>query len=314
VARAHTEAAVIAPRAAEQACVICGEAFSPRSRVQVTCGAQRCRDRRAYLVEIAKPEAVARNRERFRAWAETHRNVRTSNAWLRGAPPAPPFLPGGGSEIVITPHPQFPIELRNTRHLHGAVSQVLGVPHDPHLPLFALVPWACRSGWAVHIHRDDVAKKALGRSWHGTLFSREVEVRLPHRVRVRAPRGIRRGHQRVRVDAITPVVLRDSREHNGHTAPTAGLLLGSLVTGSLAIPHRMGVQVRREDVCLELIERRTQPETVPLLGKYGNIRGWVGYAVLEVNATARWLLEVAGRIGLGGRTALGFGRVIVRDA
>lgn len=43
-------------------------------------------------------------------------------------------------------------------------------------------------------------------------------------------------------------------------------------------------------------------------------RGWEGSCVVEVNAPARWMLECDALVGLGGRTALGFGRVRVSPA
>jgi hypothetical protein len=63
---------------------------------------------------------------------------------------------------------------------------------------------------------------------------------------------------------------------------------------------------------MTLVDAQTEREEVLLRGKVGPVRGWSGSVVVETNAVGRWLLECAGRgLGLGGRTAFGFGRVRV---
>ena len=66
-------------------------------------------------------------------------------------------------------------------------------------------------------------------------------------------------------------------------------------------------------VLLEMVDAETQPATVQLGGKFHGIRGWTGHVIVEGNAVARWLVQCAGLVGLGGRTALGFGRVRVME-
>lgn len=296
-----------------RACAACGRDYRPLFRGQATCGWHRCVRRVNYLRKREDPAWVERNRANNRAWAATHRSVTRANPWLRGGPAVPALLPGGMCEIDLSPAPRWPVELRNTRHLHGLITTIIGDPHDPHLPAWALVPRRdaqSRSHWAAWFLRDDLAQRMSGAHGRAEFFGVQTDVRLGEVVSAASP-TVRRGHQRVRVDAVTPVVLRS--EQTMHTAPTEAMLLGALVGGSCSVPNRIGWadRVDTSDARLVLRERDTQPEGVETGGKYGTVRGWVGSVDLEVNAVARWLLEVAALVGLGGRTAFGFGRIRV---
>lgn len=116
----------------------------------------------------------------------------------------------------------------------------------------------------------------------------------------------------MRIDTLTPVVIqKDGRSHL-YTAPTSETLLGTL---SASLMPRLGLGRNGSDLRLILHERHTEPEKVWCGDKLGLVHGWSGYAVVEINAPARWLLEVAARgPGLGGRTAFGFGRIRVTEA
>jgi CRISPR/Cas system endoribonuclease Cas6 (RAMP superfamily) len=84
----------------------------------------------------------------------------------------------------------------------------------------------------------------------------------------------------------------------------------------MMIPKRIGLLVDESTVRLELVERDTLPSTLSLAGRdgsLGNMRGWVGYVIVDCNAPAHWLLEVAARIGFGGTTSFGFGRIKVTE-
>jgi CRISPR/Cas system endoribonuclease Cas6 (RAMP superfamily) len=81
-------------------------------------------------------------------------------------------------------------------------------------------------------------------------------------------------------------------------------------------PKRIGLLVDPDTVRLELVERATIPSTLNLAGRtgrLGNMRGWVGHVIVDCNAPAHWLLEVAARIGFGGTTSFGFGRIKVSE-
>ena len=229
--------------------------------------------------------------------------------WSLGAPAPWTHIPGGACAISVTPHPKWPIELRNTRGLHGAISTILGElgeAHHTHFPLFALIPW--KSGWAVHWNTEGGAR-LTGGTFEAALFDRPTRFHFGPLVRLRAPTGIRRARQRVRLDTVTPAIIRNDGGAVPCTRPTA-LSIVSALTGSYQ--WRLGIKhLRAEDLCVELVDAATSPSRTPLGGKYGDVPGWDGSVTLDVNAPARWLLEVASRIGFGGRTAFGFGRIRV---
>jgi len=77
------------------------------------------------------------------------------------------------------------------------------------------------------------------------------------------------------------------------------------------LPDRLGTSVCNAE--LRLVERHTEARHVPIGGKYGTVSGWVGYVILDCNAPAYWLLKAAETLGLGGRTAFGFGRIKVTE-
>jgi len=249
---------------------------------------------------------IAKNRERNRAWCAQHRGVRNRNVWLLGPPAYPEHLPGGGFEIDLSPAPQWPIELRNTRALHGLMTDLIGVPHHPTIPGFALVAWPRGCGWGLWSQLPQVVAIA-GRTHEGVLFERPTAVRCGPLVRVKTPVVRTRGRRRLRVDALTPVLVR-ANAGSMHTHPTAANLSSTLAAW---LPRRIGLDVRDSDAPITIIESQTEPATVQTGGKYGCSRGWVGHVVVETNAVGHWLLELGARIGLGGRVAFGFGRVRV---
>jgi CRISPR/Cas system endoribonuclease Cas6 (RAMP superfamily) len=186
------------------------------------------------------------------------------------------------------------------------ITNLLDVPHENNT-VFSLVPWNAGCGWGVYIRTDAWAAIANKRV-EARLFKQELEVRFSPLRRLRAPIVEKRGRQQIRVEAITPVCTRNSGGSTTYTAPTADNICNSMFNHTTA---RLGIVVPQGTICIELIHRDTTAESVTIGGKFGPMRGWVGTVDLEVNAVARWLLEVSGIIGLGGRTALGFGRVRV---
>jgi hypothetical protein len=289
-------------------CVICASEFAPCSRVQVTCGASKCRNRRAYLAEKARPEVVEENRERCRRWYAAKHGEPDANPWLDAAPAYGLFLPGGAMELRVDPHPRWPVEHRNVRALHGMLSDMTGHDHQQ-TPRFALMPLRTRFGWGVYVREEALARSLAGRAIEAKLYDRPVHVNTSLLWRLRSPTLPKRGRQRVRIDAITPVCVRNDGEMT-YTKPTAVNFVSSLARH---LAPRLGLDVQIEGLRVEIIESNTEPATVQLGGKYGAIRGWTGGVVLEVNAAAAWLIRCAALIGLGGRVAFGFGRIIVRE-
>lgn len=244
-------------------------------------------------------------------WCEAHRSCRRMQPWLSGAPPYSAHLPGGATAISMSPVPQWPIELRNTRALHGAITSILDEPHE-RWPKWALIPW--QRSWAVYWLTPSGAALALSER-EGVLFDRPTRFRFGPLVRFRTPTVEKRGRHRVRIDTVTPIVWTDNGRTTPVTCPTATNVANSLSTefARRLAPSDLWYEWVRARVRVNLLERATQPAHVPIGGKYGTVSGWQGSLVLEVNATARWLLLVAERMGLGSRTAFGFGRVRVSE-
>lgn len=275
-------------------CVMCGTPFVPHSPNQVT------HDRTC---------ANRARRERCRRWAGVHRGCTESHPWLLGPPPFAPYLPGCAATITLTPEPRWPVALRNARALHGVLTKLSDRPHDAHLPGWSLFPYA--DGWAVYWQIPEGEPLVAARAHRVNVFNGDRMLTFGPLLRVKAPTVRRRGHQRVRVDAITPVVVRSMGGRVARLTPDAPSIISALTR---FYPQRLGLEIPPEHVCVEVLSHETFQEVVPVGGKWGLVRGWVGHCVLEVNAVARWLLECADRgLGLGGRTALGFGRVRVTE-
>jgi len=292
------------------ACDGCNETFVPQSSRHTFCS-DRCRWRQR---ERHDPSHIANNRRRNARWSALHRAVKQSNPWLLGAPPFEEYLPGGGLEIFFEPHMVF--EHRHLSALHGVITSITG-PHDRNVPNFVLVPWPRGCGWGVYLRSGEQARE-LARTRHNMrLGSGRTTLRFGDLNRIRAPRVTKRGHRRLRIDAVTPVCVRCTQGCDGtqklYTAPTSGNLRSTL---ALMTPKRLGLLVDESSVKLEMLSRETIPATFSLAGRdgrLGNMRGWTGHVIVDCNAVAHWLLLVAERIGYGGTTSFGFGRIRVTD-
>jgi CRISPR/Cas system endoribonuclease Cas6 (RAMP superfamily) len=108
---------------------------------------------------------------------------------------------------------------------------------------------------------------------------------------------------------VTPVVIRNSGERT-HILPTAGNILSTLCVW---LPRRLGLELPQDAATLQVLERHTQEQWTQMGEKYGRQGGFVGWLVVDTNAVGHWLLKVAEGIGLGGKTAFGFGRIRVSD-
>jgi hypothetical protein len=290
-------------------CPACGIRFHPMHRRQRTCGARVCQYRLAESRRRLQPgwrNRVWRMRARCESWATEHRNVTARNDWLAGAPPSGSYLPGGIVQLAVSPPPQWPVVHRNIRAVHGMISALTG-GHTGRNPRFSLLPFPSPFGWAVYLNSDEGAMRFAVKRLDGELYGRSVVITTGSLIRLKSPTVARRGHVRLRLDAITPVCVRSGLTIC--TAPTAHSLVSAL---TVEFPERLGLL--REDAArikLDVIERATESSAVPLGGKYGLVRGWIGHCIVETNAVGHWLLLCAERIGLGARTAFGFGRVRV---
>lgn len=293
-------------------CAFCARPFTITSITgrQFYCS-ESCKEKAAWRRERTKPRIVALNRERCRAWAAANRAVKASNAWLLGAPPHGEFLPGGAFSIKISPTPQWPIELRNTRALHGLATTLLGKPHEPGAPGFALIPSdRAECGWGLYVPTSD-ARRFANFTTEAVLFDKTVAVTTGPFFELKAPNVIRRGRRRLRIDCLTPVVIRSQGGTVRHVVPHASNLLSTLGTWT---PQRVGVTIGTSDATMVLIERETHAEWTQMGGKYGATAGFIGHLIVECNAVSEWLLRCCETIGFGGKTAFGFGRIKVSDA
>ena len=236
-----------------------------------------------------------------------------ADPWALPSPAFGTHLPGAGFVIHIEPRPVRAVELGQARALHGLITALLDEPHVPGAPAWALVPWHEGSGWGVYLRSEEHVTR-LGRREHdGRLFDRPVRMRLGGPIRLRAPAPISAGRYLLRIDAVTPVCVRHnitgSKAKTVHLIPTSENLLSALTQ---AFPARLGLDgFDPAGAALRLVCRATTAERVRCGQHLGQIRGWTGSVVVEVNAVAAWLLHAAAQVGLGGRTALGVGRVRV---
>lgn len=208
----------------------------------------------------------------------------------------------------MSPAPRWAIEHRNIRLLHAIATGLIGRGHHPTMPDFALVPWHTGIGWGLYMRHEEDARRLAGKAFPVRLADQHAELRCGPLWRLKAPQVKKRGRRKIRVDALTPICIRNDAGSTTYTAPTANVLRGTLEAWT---PRRLGLEVREGEVTLDLIERGTQPTTLDLGGKFGVVRGWVGYVVVETNAVGEWLLRAAEHIGYGGRCAFGFGRIRV---
>lgn len=304
------------PAAAVLNCDECGsEIEHPRTRTQRFCSAayrERARESRRRL----RPEQVAATRARCREWSRSRGETKRKRPWLLGAPPAPKMMPGGTVGIGVWPPPKWPLEHRNIRALHGMVTSLTGPHRTDNVSRFSLLPARHGIQWATYLGEDALADELSGAQREARLFDRDVIVQLTPAMRWQYPRVERRGKRQLRIDAITPVCVRSngrtSGERPSYTAPSGGNLASTL--DQMLVPRLTGVAFEPGSICLRMIYRATEARTVHVGGKLGVTRGWVGHCIVEANAVGEWLLRCAAVMGLGGRTAWGFGRVVVSDA
>lgn len=287
-------------------CMTCGKTVPRIAPGQRTCGNDICR----YSLRIATPEGAAKNRERCRRWGEEHRNVRNRNAWLVGQPIFGQHLPGGAMLISVSPRLRWPMEHRNVRGLHGLISVVLADGHTLGAPTFAIGPVDTRFGWGTFVWGDERARSIAGKQFDGRIFEQKIRVAFSPLMRIKSPKIERRGHRKLLIDAVTPVCSQSTDRTITRTVPN-----GSTIETALCnVAERLNITAfEREHVKVDVVSHTTQVGTVFLGDKYGVVRGWVGQIVVDTNAVGHWLLKVCETVGLGGRTAFGFGRVKVSE-
>jgi CRISPR/Cas system endoribonuclease Cas6 (RAMP superfamily) len=131
-------------------------------------------------------------------------------------------------------------------------------------------------------------------------------------VRWKSPVVKTRRKHAVTLEAVTPVIIRSMGGRIHRLTPTSDCLQGSL-GGSWV--QRFGLEFldREKLIRVEVVKTRTETVVTDLGGKFGKVPGWIGRVDLLINAPGLWLLRTAERLGLGSRTAFGFGRIVVTD-
>lgn len=211
-----------------------------------------------------------------------------------------------GAILSITLHPQERATRKGVTALHGMVSTIRAKNHHPHQADFALFPSHAGSGWSIYLPSDDEVRDLAGTEHRVKVGERSAKLLfgLPRAV----PDGpCVRGRQRLRLHAISPVVIRSMGGKVARTEPT-GESLTSTLRGTLA--RRIGVPLDGVDVLVTADHSRPVLEHMP---KLGYVRGWVGSVDVDASERAAALLYAAQHVGLGGRVGYGCGRVIVEE-
>jgi hypothetical protein len=212
-----------------------------------------------------------------------------------------------------------------TGPLHAVLSALDGRPHHDTDPRWSLVPTDAGYGWAV-VWRDDMGAQLMGTEHAVRLGATRADLMIAGRGALRWP-VVAAGRSRVRLDTLTPVVIRrtvrDARGKATGTHARAECSAASLVSALCQLAAWLGVDASADTLRVEVVERVTEAATVDSwsptragrqLHGDGKVTGWSGWCVLDVNAPARWLLEIAAAgWGLGGKTAFGFGAVRLRE-
>jgi hypothetical protein len=195
------------------------------------------------------------------------------------------------------------------------VTALLRAEHRPMSPRFVLAPWPVGLGWRAYIPELELGLKVAGNIHNGVLFRKPVMIRCSGLIRARAPQISGWGKQLVVVKTMTPICLRktvssDRKRKHYRKEITVSNLLSVLSTW---LPNRLGIQL--EDGCLDadVVALQMKREIVPVGGKLGKVIAHRGVMVLRANGPTRWLLKATETVGLGGRSAYGFGRVIVSE-
>ena len=266
-----------------------------------------------------------------------------------GALAAAPSAPAGDSWALPSPSHHGPIawayplrlsqggiprlrvrDYGGARVLHGALHRALGLGHTTSTPR-----WSLSLPSRVSPRLYLIAYREL------PLLPPEVLLAgddAPHALalagpvlRVRPPPAREPGSYRARVEIVSPLVLRrgisgakrragERDPHELQDAPES--LSGAL----LQVAHRIGCDLSHTGVVATVrsldVERVLDDDGEDgvrvgghwRIGEHrGRIQCLVGWLEIECNAIGRWLLDCAALVGLGAKSALGFGRVRVED-
>lgn len=273
-------------------------------------------------------------------------SVTFSDPW-RGASP---YDASGGlvlpeAEVLslsIAPLPPKRIGIAETYALHGMLTGLTDGAHDVVLPHWRLFPHPEGSGWAVVLFHGRHVRAIAGRH-EATLFGRPVvlDARAPaidpfkmrHPSKLRLPSAVPAGRYVIAIATCSPVTIKVGGDRQGGLGVSEEGLRATL---AYSLPARVVspffpqgapfsgdddsaeanlvramTRVSQEKVPLRVLHTDVHPARVACGPKFGVVFGWEGRVIVETNATGAWLLEAAAMVGLGGRTALGFGHIAV---
>lgn len=251
--------------------------------------------------------SMMQRRDRFSRWYDKRRPGHQHCPQLARPPIVGEFLPGAA---VAMRFDGYSPTLQTSRSVHGLVTGLLGVPHNEMVPTFSCAPYG--NGWGIYCPNEGALRKLAGHKVQNALFEVDQTISFGPLMRLRYPvMPNARGWRLLRVDAVTPVVIKSTHTKTGKTrvkqTGTERLLLGAMV--SLA-KFRLGIDLSDKTLCAT-VESHVMPESVDVGGKLGVVRGFSGYVVVRTNAVGEWILRVAEQIGLGSRVGFGFGRIKV---
>lgn len=232
-------------------------------------------------------------------------------AALAVSAPSARTLPGCIRSLDLRPEPRWPVALRNTRALHGVLTQVWGRPHDAREPNFLLLPWRGGCGWAAQWLVDGADSLPSRVRVH--IFNAERWLMLGPPIRPKMPTPPPEGHYLLAIETVTPLLIR----HGGvmrRTLEAANIV--SALAQSSVIERALGRRVNVARMSLAIAHQDMRPATVHVGGTWsgcGTVIGCQGLLVVRANSYARHILELAALVGLGGRGSLGFGRIRVRE-
>lgn len=208
------------------------------------------------------------------------------------------------------------------RFLHGALHRHLDVGHSMDETAFSLVlPTKPREAlWLITADAtliDRLPTRVLLATDDGP-----HELSVQARSRFRSPPARHAGQYRVTIEAKGPLVIKAVRGGKPWQAAALQTNPTELVGSLERVAKRMGLQIDPNHIHAKVLSHSlvALPDGIRVGGHWGSggergvIHCMLGSIELECNAVARWLLDCAAIVGLGSATALGFGRITVRDA
>lgn len=197
---------------------------------------------------------------------------------------------------------------------HGVVTALLRDAHGQRAEFSA---WPGDGAWWLLTPSPEAAKLLGDRIIHQRVGCLRGHLAVGPACPAIVPPPRAPGRYRVVVTAETPVVVRawsapGESEKRTQTAPSDHGLASTLAStlGARVLPRELLPDL----VPVVIASDRTTPAAVRMGGKVGGdgiLRGWTGAVTVETSALGAWLLEVSARVGLGGRTPFGCGRVEV---